>query len=187
MKDPVQWAIGDEATSALENEAIQDYIRKGVTWSNDATAATIYVSVGAAPQSLTVTNAPLATTYYDPAKSLFDTVRFAWSARVGGGAGTAPTPQYTINSGVGWINLVNTLGFPVLNVTGTIQTAGAVARASVTGMTDIALGAIVGAEWLGLRFDANGATSPIGVDGGAYVNTFGFAILFDSTAGFDPF
>jgi len=190
-KTPVQFTVAEVPTSAKFNEAIQDYITRGHIWSNDADATAIWIDAGATPQTMTANDFPIAAVVYNPDKSLFDTVRFAWRTLGAGEAGTV-TPsdiEYTLDSGVTWTALVDVLGFPVTGLTGSIGVTGT--PTSADGMRDVSLSGIVTTEWLGIRADNGTADNDDGIGGtdpgSARLNTFVHAIMYDSTAGFDPF
>jgi hypothetical protein len=195
-RDPVIWTQdatgrGELLTSSKENLAVLDYVRSGYVWINDTVGATIHVTGADVPQTIDITTYPMGIMPYDVAKNLFDRIRIAWRTEAGSrtGFGSAPDVEYSLDAGVTWTAVVDTLGFPIAGMGGVMGSTTNLTLADDVneGMTNISLDSVVGSTYLAVRLD-NGSADTSGIAaGGAYLHAFVMAIFYNSTLGFDPF
>jgi hypothetical protein len=188
-KTRINWAAGELLTSPKENEAIEDYVKAGHVWLNNAGQAVVHVDIADGGETIQATLYPVGVIPYNPAKSVFDTIRFAWYTRAGGaGAAVAPDVEYTLNAGTTWTALVDVLGFPVAGMNGLIRNTDAVSTTdSDSGMRDVTISGLPIPTWIGVRITGGTAITTGVANGAAYLSYFVKAALYNSAVDFSLF
>ena len=149
-KARVTWEHRDVDTSARQNEGVIDYITPAFMIASTAGG------LAAEPDNLSIHNPWHFGWYpYDPAKSIYDTMRIIYYGRRDVAA--VSMPEYTITAGPPWVPTVLAGALPYA-VASPLTIAGGIV-ASGTEDVVLPLGA---ATWLGWRINSGGA-GPIGL------------------------